>query len=177
MRRTAPAGPLSPKLIKHFAVTTVALTGLLALFSSGEDWGARSQIGAVEARNRLVTIDAEKFGANRLAAKIKISEGPKREGFNEDPGMDFGERGGSSSTAPQPAPLQPGQLAVNDRADIAESPGTPNKDVFLQRASSATNARKLKASQPRAASPPTEQQIANITAGSASRSGQAASAQ
>ena len=77
MRRAAPTGPLSPKLLKHFAAVTVGLTALLALFSSGADWGAPAQIGAVEAKNQLLTTEAERLGARRVAARINIREVPR----------------------------------------------------------------------------------------------------
>ena len=171
MRRTAPAGPLTPKLIKHFAVATVVLTGLLALFSSGEDWGAQAQIGAVAANNQVLATQTERLGPRRLATTIAVRPGPTHGGFEEDPGVDFGERG--SNSAPQAKADQSVQSRGNHNAPpvgLADAPGATLEvngraspaDELLQR--TAKTGKKTA---------PTAQELAEITANSASRSGQA----
>ena len=84
MRRAPPLAQLSPSLIKHFAFATVALTGLLAVFASGEDWGTAAQIKAVNDRNQLETAEVSKFGAKKLAAKIELRDGGPPPAFNSD---------------------------------------------------------------------------------------------
>ena len=171
MRRTAPTGPLSPQLIKHFAITTVVLTGLLAVFASGEDWGAQAQIGAVGAHNQLLKTEADQVGPRRLAAKLIVRPGPARLGFDDDPPYDFGERGNNS--APQPAPHQPMQ-ALGDHS--ATSPELPNTTPIDNGGSAPTADPLLKNPKARAQGVPTAQEIADITAHSARRSGQAGGA-
>ena len=170
MRRTAPAGPLTPKLFKHFAVTTVVLTGLLALFSSGEDWGARSQIGAVEANNRVLKSEAEQVGPRRLAARIAVRPGPVHVGFNEDPGLDFGERG--SNNEPQDGPDQPVRPRGNPGAPplgLADAPGTTQVVIG---GTSPVDGPLLKTAKTSIKAAPTAQDLAEMTANSARRSGQ-----
>ena len=174
MRRAAPTGPLSPRLIKHFAVTTVVLTGLLALFASGEQWGARAQIGAVEAHNQLLKTEAEQVGTRRLAAKLIVSPGPARRGFDDDPGIDFGERG--SIGAPQAAPDQTMRAFGDHGAPSPELSQTPDVTPVITSGSSPTTDPLVKNATARVRSAPTAQEIADITANSARRSGQAGAA-
>ncbi len=90
MRRAAPTAGLSPQLIKHFAIVTVTITALLALFASGEDWGAQAQLEAIEANNRLTAAEAAKRGTKKLV-KIK----PRNSGsMDYDAGPDFSMGGG-----------------------------------------------------------------------------------
>lgn len=85
MRRAAPTLPVSPKLLKHFAAATVTLTLLLALFATDEDWGARAQLEANEAKTQLAAAEAEKLGTKKLASKLKVRE-PSGGGFGSDEG-------------------------------------------------------------------------------------------
>ena len=170
MRRTPPAGPLTPKLIKHFAVATVVLIGLLAMVSSGEDWGTRAQIAAVEANNQVRKSEAEQVGPRRLAARIAVRPGPIHAGFNEDPGLDFGERG--SYSEPQAGLDQPVQPRGNPGAPplgLADAPGATQ--VVIGGASS-IGGRVLKTAKPSVKTGPTAQDLAEMTANSARRSGQ-----
>ena len=147
MRRTAPTGPLTPKLIKHFAVATVVLTGLLAMFSSGEDWGAQAQIGAVEANNQLLMTEAKQLGSRHLAAKLKVRPGAAAPSFGDEAGPELG--GGDT---PRYIVHQP----VVRNGGLTPAGGA-----------------QLKNGKTRSQSAPTAQEIARITANSARRSGQA----
>lgn len=84
MRRAATKGPISPQLLKHFAVATIAVTGLLALFSSGSDLGATAQIRAINNGNQLARAEVAQFGAKRVAAKLQVRKEPAVQGFNDD---------------------------------------------------------------------------------------------
>ena len=174
MRRTAPTGPLSPQLIKHFAMATVALTGLLAIFASDADWGAQAQIGAVEANNQLLTAEAERLGTRHLAAKLVVRPGPSHRGFDEDPGYDFGERG--STSAPQPV-LQTSVRARDSHSapplGLADLPGAT--EVVNSGPSPADDSRLQTAKTGKKAAP-TAQELAEMTANSARRSGQSGEA-
>ena len=86
MRRTAPTLPISPQLLKHFAIATLVLTGLIAMFASGEEWGAQAQLKAVDAKNKLIRTETEKLGTRKLANVLKISNAPHRSFADEDTG-------------------------------------------------------------------------------------------
>jgi hypothetical protein len=97
MRRAAPTLAISPKLLKHFAVATVTITLLLALFASEEDWAARAQIEANQAKTQLAAAEAEKVGTKKLASKLKVNQTPGG-GFGTDEGGGGGGGGGGGWT-------------------------------------------------------------------------------
>ena len=173
MRRAAPTGPLSPKLLKHFAAVTVGLTALLAVFSSGADWGAPAQIGAVETKNQLLTTEAERLGARRVAARINIREGVPRPEFGEESGFDFGERGGGN--APQSGPQSPLQSFANSEAQPAGLAGPSGGIRVINGIPHIAATTQSKTPKARDQSAPTAQEKAQIAASSARRSGQATS--
>jgi hypothetical protein len=120
MRRAAPTAGLSPQLIKHFAIATVTITALLALFASGEDWGAQAQMQAVDAKNQLANAEAEKLGTKKLRAKLKVRQG---DGGSMEMGGDSGMGsggGGGGSLYPEPPP----------RYAAAAQPGGPPQTEF-----------------------------------------------
>ena len=176
MRRATPLGPITPKLLKHFAAATAVLTGLLALFASGEDWGAQAQFEAVEAKNQLVATEAEKFGTKRLAAKLKVSPDTVAAGFGDDGGFGGATGGGGSAprkAAPRygppqrPAPdaLPPNLLtAPGQTVTVSNEPGegSPRGDPKKRR------------SGPSQATGPTPAQLEAIKASSGERSRRAA---
>ena len=73
MRRAAPDLPISPKLLKQFAVVTLALTAVLAVFANEQEWGAKAQIKTITDRNQLLKTEAEKFGPRALVNNFKIA--------------------------------------------------------------------------------------------------------
>lgn len=96
MRRAAPTAGLSPQLIKHFGIATVTVTALLALFASGEDWGAQAQLEAIEANNRLTAAEAARLGSKRLEAELKIKPRTSRS-MDHDAAPDFSMGGGGGA--------------------------------------------------------------------------------
>jgi hypothetical protein len=84
MRRASKTQTLSPQRLKHFASAAVAITCLLAVLASGEEWGASAQIEAIEAKNQLAATQAEKLGTKKIATSLKI----KRKSTQT---MDFGD--------------------------------------------------------------------------------------
>ena len=55
MRRAAPPLPISPKLLKHFAVVTLVLTACIAMFADGESREAiQDQVELRAANNTLL---------------------------------------------------------------------------------------------------------------------------
>ena len=167
MRRRTTKQTLSPNLLKHFAAATVALTALLAIFASGEEWGAQAQVSAIEAKNQLATTEAEKLGSRKVATTLKIANNVGAASFGDDDGGNFGGGGGYAQPAPQLPPAIPGrpslrkpvsQLNANP-LDPAKPPQPPG------------SAQEPAQPQPAAPPAPTAQDIANITASSARRSG------
>ena len=113
MRSATSHGPISPKLLKHFAAAAAVLTGLLALFASGEDWGARAQLDAAEAKNQLVATEAEKLGTKKLAAKLKVNNDIPAGSFGNDAGSNVGFAGGDySDYRPARASIRPPQARL-----------------------------------------------------------------
>ena len=171
MRRRTINQTLSPNLLKHFAAATFALTALLAIVASGEEWGAQAQVSAIEAKNQLATTEAEKLGTRKVATTLKIANNVGAASFGDDNGGNFGGGSGGGGGFVQPAPQLPPAI-----------PGRP----ALRKPGSQLNANPLDAAkppqppgseqepaQPQPAAPPapTAQDIANITASSARRSG------
>lgn len=168
MRRVIATGPLSPKLLKHFAMATVGLTGLLALFTSDQDWGAKAQIGAVETQNRVLAAESDKLGPRRLAARLVVREGPAPAQFGEESGYDFGETGGG---APRREPEPRASTLDNHSALPPELPHTPGATVIVTNSSAPAGDLSLKRSKARNQTAPTAQEAAEIAANSARRSG------
>jgi len=60
MPRVAPKPPVQPKLFRHFAVLTLALAAVLALFATGERREAlESQLAETSERNKLAAAELE----------------------------------------------------------------------------------------------------------------------
>ena len=164
MRRRSATTALSPQLLKHFAAAAVVLTAVLAVFASGEDWGAQAQVKAVEAKNQLASAEAEKLGTKRVASTLKIANGSAGASFGDDEGGDFGGVGGGySRAAPRPGP------------DLQQSTGSPwaaSAGTGMMPPPPGKRAEPVKA-KPAPANTPSPDEIAQITARSAQRSGQA----
>jgi hypothetical protein len=158
-------------MLKHFAVATVVLTGMLAVFASGEDWGARAQVQAVEAKNQLAATEAEKLGTKKVATTLKIANNVGAASFGNDEGGNFGGGGGGGGgyappVQPQPAvaPVRPGQRKAKSRwSSDPLDPTKPPQPPGSEQEPAETH--------PSAPPTPTAQDIARITASSAHRSG------
>jgi hypothetical protein len=126
MRRPAPILPVSPKMLKHFAAATVAITGLLALFVGGEDASIAAQVQATSARNDLVASHKNKSGAGRIASSLKVRN-PNSGGFDSDGPSDFGAGdggGGSAGVARSGPPMIKSQGPVFlPPANLSRKPG------------------------------------------------------
>ena len=173
MRRAPPLAQLSPSLIKHFAFATVALTGLLAVFASGEDWGTAAQIKAVNDRNQLETAEVSKFGAKKLAAKIELRDGGPPPAFNSDVLIEHHRTSAAYSPSASTGGPEDDYAAGSDyiRAEAAapaadSRQGPPEAPPIPGIATKRPRAKPLIETAP----PPTAQQIAAITARSIERS-------
>jgi len=162
---------LSPSLLKHFAAATVVLTALLAIFASGEEWGAQAQVSAIEAKNQLAETEAEKLGTKKVATTLKIANNIGVASFGNDDGGNFGGGGGGGSgysplAAPRPAlnPARPALRKPNSQLNANPlDPTKPPQPPGSEQEPAQTH--------PTAPPAPTAQDIANITASSARRSG------
>ena len=103
----------------------VVVTGLLALFVSGEDWGAKAQIQAVQAKNELAVKQAERSGATKIGASMAVRQ-PASNGFGDTAGPGaVGDTGGgpsgtiAGSGASAPPPIRPPYLPA-----VAPKPGS-----------------------------------------------------
>lgn len=121
MRRAAPTLAISPKLLKHFAAATVTITLLLALFATDEDWGARAQLEANQAKNQLAAAEAEKLGTKKLASKLKVREAPGG-GFGTDEGGGSGGGGDWTPRKPQ-SQLERPSLRTHGIPQLEQRPG------------------------------------------------------
>lgn len=168
MARRTNTPALSPKLLKHFAAATVVLTTLLAIFASGEDWGAQAQVQAVEAKNQLADTEAEKLGTKKVATTLKVANSIGAARFGDDETGNFGGGGGGYAPPVQPqqavAPVRPGQRKAKSR--WSSDPLDPTKPPQAPGSGQET-------AEPHSSAPPapTAQDFANITASSARRSG------
>ena len=164
MRRRSTTAALSPKLLKHFAAATVALTALLAVFACGADWGVQAQIGVVEAKDQLVSTEAEKLSTKRIGNTLEIANGAAAGRFGEDEGSNSGGAADGSLASARPAastPRRPENSAWAMTTDPAVPPSPPGSQP------SPTG------SKPAPANKPSPEAIAQITARSAQRSGAA----
>ncbi len=165
MSRPSATTALSPKLLKHFAAATVVLTALIAVFASGADWGAQAQISAVEAKNQLVSTEAEKLGTKRIGKTLKIANGPAAASFGEEESSNFGGVA-NGYVAParraEPTPRHPiGSPWAMTTAPAIPAPPFPGIQPAPDDA------------QPTTTNTPSPNAIAQITASSAQRSGAA----
>ena len=173
MRRATPLGPLSPKLLTHFAAAALVLTALLALFASGEEWGAQAQIKAVDAKNQLVATEAEKLGTKKLVSKLEVSKEAPADSFGDDD-SNFG--GISDGGAYRPArATRPLPQAAKPALPVLQQPGAVvSQDPVAGEAPPRGDPRK-KTARPEPFQPSAEQ-IEQAQAASQMRGGSGASA-
>ena len=134
MRRSKAAPPISPQQLKHFAAGAVAITCLLAVFASGEDWGAKAQVEAVEAKNRMVEAERKKLGTKTIATSIAVRQSAAGPGFGESAGPGSiggdGAAGGSPATTPQSRGIPP-EMAGRSPVYPSSNP-TPGTTVTMK---------------------------------------------
>ena len=151
MARRAPQPSLSPKLLKHFAVATVALTACLALFADGEgrnEFG--TEVAAREHRAAAAVVAAGEKVRPKFSLNSQIHDARRTyvpfTGEDGDSGADYGAPmdsaagsdaggggGGGSVVAASPGrngpdeaargPLLPGPI----KAQLGGSPAAPPK--------------------------------------------------
>ncbi|HVR91726.1 MAG TPA: hypothetical protein VHG29_11640 [Novosphingobium sp.] len=98
MSRIAPTSAVSPKMYRHFAVITIAITACIGLFADGEGTeGLQAQIKARQSRNDLLTAEAGKLGARHVSAGKLHLRDEKRSylAFAPDEGSDVRNHDGT----------------------------------------------------------------------------------
>jgi hypothetical protein len=84
MRRRAPTTTLSPQVIKQIALITAIVTCVLAMFLNGEQAEFEAKLQAREAKNRLIRLEAEKLGTQKIGTALKTeNQGQTGEGFEK----------------------------------------------------------------------------------------------
>jgi len=138
MRRAAPALPISPKLLKHFAAITLVLTACIALFADGEGREAiQEQVDMRAARNQLIETEAQKLGTKKIGTHLASREKRKPTTFADDGGMiDFSvseSGGGRHIASPSLQPGGPrGPLAREGVPYVPNLPQTPGASVTVK---------------------------------------------
>ena len=121
MRRNTSGSGISPRLLKHFAVAAVAVTGLLALFVSGEDWGAQAQLQAVQAKNDLAAKQAERSGATKIGASMTVRT-PTNLGFGDEAGPGSMSEGTGGGAGPAPAARPSDRVLIGPTSQQGDAP-------------------------------------------------------
>lgn len=180
MRRPAPALPISPSLLKHFAAATLAITACIALFADGSaSEAAVDQVKAGEARQAEVDMaKSRKQTQQGLKVRNGGSSVPVEGGEGPDGGGETYFHGGAVPAPitggpprlasgpplaiPPPLPMTPGASVTVKGVPVDQLPPTP------------ASAARRKANQPQGSIRPTEEQIAEIHEASRLRSGASA---
>lgn len=110
MRKPPRPTAISPQLLKQFAVATLVVTGLVALFANGEAAQVEAQVQARESRNQLLATEADKLGTRKIATGLKVK--PQAGGWGGDGGDVGGDSSGGDSGAAAPGGDPAPQIAM-----------------------------------------------------------------
>ncbi len=157
-------------MLRHFAVATVILTALVAMFADGESRDAAEHaIAAREAKNRAMEVDAAKFGAPKLHLRAPDNQADQ---FGDEPGIESPQLNtfhGASGAAPiaqgnQAAFLPPPSLPMAPGATVTLHNVPADKLIPLRPGTAPANQR-------RAGFRPSDEQLETIRQNSRERSG------
>ena len=164
MQRPVPPLPISPRLLKHFAAATAALTALIALFAGGEQSQVAQELAEREARNQLAQSEAEVIGPRELG---QPDTGRTQGSWGSDGPASAGFSGGSTAPDPSPGLAWRSQLGAMRRQPrfVVPAPGATNRD--LPHGEDAEAARDT----PAEPTSPTAEQAAALLQSSQARSG------
>lgn len=192
MRQTTPTLPISPKMLRHFAVVTVVVTSMLGIFAQGENTKvAESAAGSAPASSGggsfLEFGGAEKAalaGPAKEAGQVGGMQLAKGTSLQADDGGGGGDGGGGSSESvtgsiqlAPPAPRRiifgPGVHPPADTPSPADGPppmpkdahGVPAPGIAIPGVGAGAGAK------PQAPRRPTAQDIQRVLAASGQRSG------
>jgi hypothetical protein len=139
MRRPAPALPVSPQMLRHFAVVTLVITASVAMFANGE--GQEAVMSGIETRiaeNPMIAQSTKVVGAKRFETNKLRLRNEKRSYMAFAPDMpeatrEFGtpmdlngsiDADGSDESTSTEGWEQPNRLASAEQGP--PPPGTPN---------------------------------------------------
>lgn len=95
MSRIAKPGAVPPKMYRHFAVITIAITGCVALFADGDKREmVKDEFAKREMRNEMLEAEAQKMGARRLAVNGMAVKARPAESFAPEESSSIGTEGG-----------------------------------------------------------------------------------
>jgi len=126
MRRQAPNLPISPKLLKHFAIATVVITGLLALFAGGDGGDVGAKIEQRAAQTELARAEPASLGRKTISNTLAVRPGTDLSGdFDSDGRMaGTGDLGGGRIGPPTQAhPDRPALPAYAPPPGLLARPG------------------------------------------------------
>lgn len=155
MRRPAPALPISPQLLKHFAAATLAITTCVAIFADGRSTQA---IAETVKKNELKKTEVDLLGSRKLAQQgLKVRNSPPPP--EDPPVQDIEAVDNSSWVGPNqpPAYNSPeaaagmGMTAYQSPA-AAVAPGSANKAGQPRRLTRSEQAKLLESSRRRTGS-------------------------
>lgn len=136
MRRQAPTVTLSPQVIRQFALITIIVTGLLAMFADGENSEVVEALRAREAKTRLAKQEAATLGARKVGTLIKQEKreesGAGYEKLNDQDSMNSGV-GGAGSTGYAAPGYRPAFMRNDPQPFIGNPPPTAPKGVIVRR--------------------------------------------
>ena len=198
MRQSTPTLPVTTKMLRHFAVVTVAITACIGIFAQGENaevaakptqaatqesGGSFLDFGAAE-RNALTsgTKGSREVNGMKLASGTRLNTGGDDGGGGGGGGG--GADGGSGYTqTPQPAMRQtqvgptfqgPGLAQGSGPASLAAPPPVPKDPNGVPApGAAATTGRSASVSKPQQPRKPSQQDIERMMAASSMRSGRA----
>lgn len=165
MRRAAPTLPISPKLLKHFAAATLAITAIIAIMADGS---ASEAIAEQVEANQTRQAEADLLGSRQavksnLRVKADLGNVPVEGG---ESAMGGGDSAGSVATGSEDLPMMvmppragPGGPAANTYATPGQRQGPRKAEPRPAWPSSATPPR------------PTAEQRAQLIESSRQRSG------
>jgi hypothetical protein len=127
MRRAAPTIPVTPVMLRHFAVVTVAITGCIAMFADGENREfIEDQLKARQAKTMAMRADAQKGSKLKTVGGLRIAKGTKLDNSsNDSPGPASAPDTGGSFY-PDASYAEMAQQAPAGAAGLAYSPHIAN---------------------------------------------------
>lgn len=133
MRHPAPALPISPQLLKHFAAATVAITACVALFADGS--ATEAVVEQVKA-NEVRKTEASMMGPRKVAGqKLQVRQSSSSVPVDE-PGPS-GDGAGTTTVASgpllPPAPDQGGLQHYRQGQAVPLPPGAPGAEWVTAR--------------------------------------------
>ena len=192
MRQPTPTLPVTSKMLRHFAVVTVAITACIGIFAQGENAKVAAQAAAPESERGFLSIGGERpalAGGNKQPREvngIKLASGTKLDtgGDGSDDGGGGGSVEGSGYIQSAPSAMRTPsvnfaarQTAAAEGNGFALPAGPPPipKDANGVPAPGAaiTTVNPAKPGKPQAPRKATQQDIERMMAASSQRSGRA----